>query len=539
MAGRATLDGLLRRAAEIRPHATALRDAANRPQLIGGGARNFDWARLDETVDALAGRLRQLGFPTDSVIATQFPLGSDGIVAFLAIARAGMIVAPLPLGWGRRETVAHLQRLGARAILTAGRAGPVDCADMMRFAAAETFSVRFVMSIGTPVLDGVVPLDDVFDMAGPVERIETPRPANAADHVAVVTVDASAEGHLAVPRSHNEVIAGGLAAFMAGVPDETSIFAATLALDAFAGIALQLVPWLMCGGTLIAHPPFAPRVFADDLGAGRVSHAILPVAAAACLSDLGPKDRPALRHLTLLARRGADIVMAQAIRPEAIAVDTFFGPGEAGLTRTGGTPQAGGVPLGPDTFATGAGQAPVLVETRASTAGTLALRGAMVPAFAFPPGAERGLPPFWSTDAEGFFDTGLPVGIDKAARTLLVGDRPEGVVAIGGRRFAETEIREAYVEAGGEIAPVLRADPVLGQRVSGIVGDGRAIVGLAGRLAETGLTALGIPGGQRQAGPLPFEDTRPPEQQPARDPLTETQAALEQLLTMARAVTAR
>ncbi|MFX5611307.1 hypothetical protein ABTD85_23010, partial [Acinetobacter baumannii] len=80
---------------------------------------------------------------------------------------------------------------------------------------------------------------------------------------------------------------------------------------------------------------------------------------------------------------------------------------------------------------------------------------------------------------------GLPVGIDKAARTLLVGDRPEGVVAIGGRRFAETEIREAYVEAGGEIAPVLRADPVLGQRVSGIVGDGRAIVGLAGRLAET------------------------------------------------------
>uniref|UniRef100_UPI0019538A28 hypothetical protein n=1 Tax=Klebsiella pneumoniae TaxID=573 RepID=UPI0019538A28 len=75
---------------------------------------------------------------------------------------------------------------------------------------------------------------------------------------------------------------------------------------------------------------------------------------------------------------------------------------------------------GPDTFATGAGQAPVLIETRASPAGTLALRGAMVPAFAFPPGAERGLPPFWSTDAEGFFDTGLSVSTDKASRALLI-----------------------------------------------------------------------------------------------------------------------
>ncbi|WP_163202509.1 hypothetical protein, partial [Citrobacter koseri] len=77
---------------------------------------------------------------------------------------------------------------------------------------------------------------------------------------------------------------------------------------------------------------------------------------------------------------------------------------------------------------------------------------AMVPAFAFPPGAERGLPPFWSTDAEGFFDPGLSVSTDKASRALLIADGPEGVVAIGGRRFAEADIRAAYAEAGGEIA---------------------------------------------------------------------------------------
>jgi hypothetical protein len=60
------------------------------------------------------------------------------------------------------------------------------------------------------------------------------------------------------------------------------------------------------------------------------------------------------------------------------------------------------------------------------------------------------------------------------------------------------------------------------------------VIGLAGRLVETGVTPLAIPGGTRQAGPLPFQDTRPPPGAPARDPLLETQAALAQLLTLAR-----
>ena len=136
VAGRATLDGLLRRAAEIRPSARALADAPNRPHLIGGEPRQFTWTELDGVVDALAGHLRQMGLPTDAVVATQFAMSSDAIIALLALSRAGCITAPTPLGWGRRETAAHLQRVGARAILAAGRIGPVESADMMRFAAA-------------------------------------------------------------------------------------------------------------------------------------------------------------------------------------------------------------------------------------------------------------------------------------------------------------------------------------------------------------------------------------------------------------------
>ncbi|MCZ0733565.1 AMP-binding protein [Phreatobacter sp. AB_2022a] len=528
-----TLDGLLRRAAENRPQALALVDAPNRPHIVGGEPRRFDWAGLDAAVDALAGRLRAHSFPIDSVIATQFPLGADGIVALLAVIRAGLVAAPLPLGWGRREIVRHLQRLGARAILTAGRAGPVDCADIMRFAAAEAFSVRFVLSIGAPVLDGVVALDDALLAGVASDRIETPRTGNAADHVALVTADATADGHLAVARSHNQLIAGGLAAYMAGVPDEASVFAATLSIDAFAGIALQIVPWLMSAGALIAHPPFAPRAFADSLAASGTTHAILPAAAAACLFTPAAAA-PALRHLTLLTRRPGEIAPALAIRPDGVAADVFFGLGETGIARALTAGAAAGIAAGPDTFATGAGQAPVLIETRRGPAGTLQLRGAMVPASAFPPGAERGQAALSAAD-DGFVETGMAVAADETARLLVPAGDPAGVVSIGGRRFAEAELRAAYAEAGGEIAPVLRADPVLGQRLAGIVGDGRAMIGLAGRLAETGMTPLGVPGGQRQQpGPLPFEDIRRPEPELRPQPLAETQAKLEQLLGLMR-----
>jgi hypothetical protein len=534
LAGRATLDSLLRRAAEIRPAARALADAPNRPHLIGGEPRQLSWAELDGLVDALAGRLRDMGLPTDAVVATQFALSSDAVITLLALMRAGLVAAPIPLGWGRRETTAHLQRIGARAILTAGRAGPVDCADMMRFAAAETFSVRFVLSLGGPSLDGVIPLDDVLANPATAERVEIARPDNPADHIAVVTADAVADGHIAVARSHNELIAGGLAAFMAGVPDEHSVFAATLAPDCFAGLALQIVPWLMSGGTLVAHPPLALRIVLDRLAPDGATHAVLPAAAAAAIVSAPLARRPALRHLALFSRRPVETEPFAEAVAEGLAVDVFLGIGETAVARAL-RDGAGAIMLGPDTHTSGSGQSPVLIESRVGPEGRLALRGAMVPRAAFPPGTENGLPPFWSVDEDGFRDTGLPAAADKARKSLSIGSREPGVVSIGGRRFSEAALRAAYVEAGGEIAPVIRPDPLLGDRVSGVVGDGRAIAGLAGRLLETGVTPLAIPGGTRQAGQLPFEDTRPREPEAILNPLGDAHSALAQLLSVARA----
>lgn len=523
--GGLTLDGLLRRAAEIAPDRPALSDAPNRAHLIGGAPRALTWSQLDALVDRLAARLRDLGCATDNVVATQFPLASDALIALLAISRAGLIAAPIPLGWGRRETVAQLQRVGARAVLTAGRAGPVDCADLMRHAAAEVFSIRFVLSIAGPALDGVVPLDDLFEETGAPPRVAVARTGEPAGHVVLVTAEAAASGHAAVARSHAQVIAGGLAAFAAGGADEQAVIAAAMAPDTFAGIAMQVVPWLMSGAHLIAHPPLALRVLADSLGAAGTTHVVAPAALGGVLAEA---NAPALRHITLVARsaRHAEALAGLPLQP---AMDGFLAVGEAALIRITGAD--GAIPLGKAAGAQGS----VAVETGTSAAGTLMVRGAMVPAAAFPPGAERGQPPFWIIDASGFHDTGLTVAFGAEDATLVLTGGERGLVTVGGRRFAEADIRAAYAEAGGEIAPVIKPDPVLGERVAGVIGDGRALQGLAARLVDSGLTPLGIPGGTRRGGPLPFQDTSRPD----ANGLAGTQAVLEQLLQVAKAAARR
>ena len=56
----------------------------------------------------------------------------------------------------------------------------------------------------------------------------------------------------------------------------------------------------------------------------------------------------------------------------------------------------------------GSANAVPVAEIARTAAGTLALRGPMVPRHAFPPGAERLAAPHLKADAEGFVDTCYP-----------------------------------------------------------------------------------------------------------------------------------
>ena len=118
-----TLDDLFRRAGVRHPDAPALVDPPNRQSFTDGAPRTLSYAQADHAISAVAARLRSFGLPTDAVVAMQLPNTVDSIVAFLGILRAGMIAAPVPLLWRRRDMVDALGRIGAKAIVTCARGG--------------------------------------------------------------------------------------------------------------------------------------------------------------------------------------------------------------------------------------------------------------------------------------------------------------------------------------------------------------------------------------------------------------------------------
>ncbi len=139
-----TLDDLFRRAGVRHPHAVALADSPDRARIDGCAPRRLTFTQADHAISAFAAKLHSLGLHTDAVVGLQLPNTVESVIAMLGVLRAGMIAAPLPILWRKRDMTDALQRTGATAIVTAARIGGTDHAKIAMQAAAELFSVRFV-----------------------------------------------------------------------------------------------------------------------------------------------------------------------------------------------------------------------------------------------------------------------------------------------------------------------------------------------------------------------------------------------------------
>src|SRR6185295_16289501 len=170
-----------------------------------------------------------------------------------------------------------------------GRVGDQDHFDIALQAASDVFSIRYVCGFGPQPPDGVVGFDDLFDAQtiDPLPSINDERDPPPSAHLAVVTFDVSAEGLVPVARSHAEMIAGGLGALLAGSIGLAATILSTVAMASFGGLAVSVVPWLLCGGTLVLHQPFDARVFAEQCAASRSDTGVVPGSIIALLAQAG------------------------------------------------------------------------------------------------------------------------------------------------------------------------------------------------------------------------------------------------------------
>jgi acyl-CoA synthetase (AMP-forming)/AMP-acid ligase II len=460
LAGRVTLDDLVRHNARKTPDLVALQDAPDRPLWTEGAPRRLTWAQVDSAASAAAARLVDLGLGTDAVVAIQGPTSSDTLLAVLACLRANLIPAMLPLGWRQAEAAAALPRVGARAIFASSRAGPASPADTLRYVAAELFSIRFVCGFGKSPPDGVVPFEDCIGPVGQDDEPRSKRLGNPAEHVALVTWDCGPGGYFPVGRSHNEWISAGLCTVSELRLGQNSSLLTTLSPCTFAGLATGLVPWLMGGGTLVLHQAFDATVLGVQMERQAITHLVLPRVALDVARREGLLQCETLKCVATITRRPDSTA---SLPGTEIDVSELAALGETGLVPI--MRSSGGIatlPLGPLTAPHGVEGSPDIAETGVSAQGVLAMRGAMVPRAAFPGPEGKAVYP---VEAEGWVSTGFPASVE-AGVVRVLGPRPD-VVSMGGHTVSLAAIEASYSDVPDAMAvtAVAKEDAVLGERL--------------------------------------------------------------------------
>ena len=478
-----TLDGLFGRILARQPDQLALIDPPDKLRITGQPPRRLTFAQADQAVSALAAHFIQAGLPANSVIAVQLPNTIELVLTVLAAYRAGLIVALLPQLWRQAELTVAINRTGARAIVAMGRIDGVDHADLAMNAAAEAFSIRHVCGFGRDLPEGMIPLDITASGLKPDSSRLVVQDARRA---ALVTFEASGSGFLAVPRTHLNLIAAGLAIFLeSGLPQGATILSA-LAPSSFAGLTSSFVMWLLSGGTLAMHHPFDESVLVQQIEAERCDTLVAPaplalrMAEAAILSSM-----PSLRQVVGLWR-SPEQVGSSALWPETgIQMTDVYLFGEAGLFGARRADDGSPAPVMPGPYRTppevpASSTAGEIVLT---PKGTLGLRGPMVPVAAYA-APERPPDAFASLSQPDYVDTGYAARLDRASGAISITAPPSGVMAVGGYRFLAQDLQEWARRLGQNAMLTALPDRLSGHRLAGRASDNAR--------AREALTELGL-----------------------------------------------
>jgi AMP-binding enzyme len=480
-----TLDGLFRRILARQPDAPALVDPLNKQRITGTAPRRLTFAQADRAISALSAHFIEAGLPANSVIGIQLPNTVEFMLTVLAALRAGLIVAPLPQLWRQAELTTALNRTGARAIVTTSKIDGVSHADLAMNAAAEAFSIRHVCGFGDDLPEGMASLDLAMTSGSATTRAVTQDGRRAA----LISFDTTADGFRAVPRTHLNLIAGGLAIFLESRIRQGANLMSAFTPSSFAGLTSSLLVWLLSGGRLALHHPFDGDTLERQINDDSCDTLVAPAPMALRLAEMDLSSRlPTLRHVIGLWRTPEQVASSDLWTSEQVKLTDVYLFGEVGLFGACRTLEGAPAPImpGPHGAPRDVPGTSIAGETLLTPKGTLALRGPMVAVAAYasaPPASDS----LVSQPAHDYVDTGYAARLDRSSGAVCITAPPAGIVAVGGYRFLSQDLQE-WAKRLGQGA-LLTALP---DRLSGYRLAGRAQDNARGReaLNELGLNPL-------------------------------------------------
>jgi AMP-binding enzyme len=492
-----TLDGLFQRVLARQPDALALLDPFNKPRVTGQAPKRLTFAQADRAISALTAHFIEAGLPANSVIAVQLPNTVEFMLTILAAHRAGLIVALLPLLWRQAELTVALNRTGARAIVTMSKVDGVSHADLAMNAAVEAFSIRHVCGFGTDLPEGMASLDHALASESATSRAVTQDGRRAA----IISFDVTADGFKAVPRTHLNLIAGGLALFLESDVPQGAIMMSAFAPSSFAGLTSSMLVWLLSGGTLALHHPFDADVLEQQINEDGCDTLVAPAQLALRLGETDwPARLPSLRNVIGLWRAPEQIASSPSWTfPQATLTDVYLF-GEAGLFAACRAADGAPAPIlpGPHGAPRSVAGSSVAGETLITPKGTLGLRGPMVAAAAYAPA----VPPSDSLVAQpprDHVDTGYAARLDRSTGAICITAPPSGIMAVGGYRFLSQDLQEWARRLGQGALLTALPDRLSGYRLAGRAQDNSRA---REALGELGLNPLMVEAFRDRAGPI-------------------------------------
>jgi AMP-binding enzyme len=465
-----TLDGLFQRILARQPNALALLDPSNKLRITGQAPRRMTFAQVEHAIAGLTAHFVEAGLPVNSVIGVQLPNTIEFVLTLLAAHRAGLIVALLPQLWRQAELTAALNRTGARAIVTSAKIDGVDHADLAMNAAAEAFSIRHVCGFGENLPEGMAPLE--FAMGS--GALTMPAVIQDGRRAAVISFDVTSEGLRAVPRTHLNLIAGGLAVFLESRLPQGARLMSAFSPSSFAGLASSLLVWLLSGGTLALHHPFDGEVLERQLNEDRCDALVAPAAMALRLAELDLAARlPKLRHVVGLWRTPEQVASSPPWTVEQAKLTDIYLFGEAGLF--GARRADDGMPAAITPGQHGAPRdvpgTSIAGEILITPKGTLGLRGPMVTISAYAPAPPPSDTLVTHTPPPDYVDTGYAARLDRSTGAICITAPPSGIVAVGGYRFLSQDLQEWARRLGPGALLTALPDRLCGHRLAGRAQD--------------------------------------------------------------------
>jgi len=291
--GTVTLWDWFRQHLQERPHAEAVVDAFNREDFAHGVPRRLSWSQLADEVDRFCLLLLELRVPRDAVLLMQLPNCVEQFVVYMACARLGIIVTPVPVQYRENELDQILGTTRAQGVITFTRIGKPEgghaSAQMFARMRQRHPDLRHFLAWGDTVPPEFVDVGQHTQiLLTPEHRtrlIEAEKAAGvtANDVFTICWTSGTESAPKGVPRSHNQWLVVGPSIVDAGrIPRHARVLN-PFPLVNMAGLATGLAVWLLVGATVVQHHPFTLPVFLRQLRDEQIDYT---VAAPAVLNTL-------------------------------------------------------------------------------------------------------------------------------------------------------------------------------------------------------------------------------------------------------------